>query len=116
MRNGRQKSTRQINCEVGMRAAITTPNKGGTDSTSYPTAPQRDGAGIRGIPQPRLTLLDVLPVLPATSATYEFVRIDGYLNVAAYQKNEGDEKAEGEVAGKAPLKPPFKINSALPAR
>jgi len=100
MRNGRQKSTGQINCEVGIRAAITNPNKGGADSTSYPTAPQRDGAGIRGIPQPRLTLLDVLPVIPVTSATYEFVRLDGYLNGAAYQKKEGDEKAEGEVAGK----------------
>ena len=42
----------------------------------------------------------MLPIIPVTSATYEFIRLDGYLNGAAYQKKEGDEKAEGEVAGK----------------
>lgn len=94
------KSTGQISCKVGVRAAITNPNKGVTGSTSYPTAPQRDGAGIRGIPQPRLSLLDVLPVVPVTSATYEFVRLDGYINGAAYQKQEGDEKAEGAMPTK----------------
>lgn len=94
------KSTGQINCKVGVRAAITNPNKGVTGSTSYPTAPQRDGAGIRGIPQPRLSLLDVLPIVPVTSATYEFVRLDGYINGAAYQKEEGEEKAEGSMPTK----------------
>ena len=98
-RNG-MKSTGQINCKVGVRAAITNPNKGVTGSTSYPTAPQRDGAGIRGIPQPRLSLLDVLPIVPVTSATYEFVRLDGYINGAAYQKEEGEEKAEGSMPTK----------------
>lgn len=94
------KSTGQISCSVGIRAAITNPNKGVTGSTSYPTAPQRDGGGIRGIPQPRLSLLDVLPIVPVTSATYEFVRLDGYINGAAYQKQEGDEKAEGSMPSK----------------
>jgi len=94
------KSTGQISCKVGVRAAITNPNKGVTGSTSYPTGPQRDGAGIRGIPQPRLSLLDMLPVVPVTSATYEFVRLDGYINGAAYQKQEGDEKAEGSMPTK----------------
>lgn len=94
------KSTGQISCKVGVRAAITNPNKGVTGSTSYPTAPQRDGGGIRGIPQPRLSLLDVLPVVPVTSATYEFVRLDGYLNGAAYQTEEGEEKAEGSMPTK----------------
>ncbi|WP_259376988.1 phage major capsid protein [Pseudomonas juntendi] len=94
------KSTGQISCKVGVRAAITNPNKGVTGSTSYPTAPQRDGAGIRGIPQPRLSLLDVLPIVPVTSATYEFVRLDGYINGAAYQKEEGEEKAEGSMPTK----------------
>jgi HK97 family phage major capsid protein len=98
-RNG-MKSTGQINCKVGVRAAITNPNKGVTGSTSYPTAPQRDGAGIRGIPQPRLSLLDVLPIVPVISATYEFVRLDGYINGAAYQKEEGEEKAEGSMPTK----------------
>lgn len=94
------KSTGQISCKVGVRAAITNPNKGVTGSTSYPTAPQRDGAGIRGIPQPRLSLLDVLPIVPVTSATYEFVRLDGYINGAAYQKEEGEQKAEGSMPTK----------------
>lgn len=99
MRNG-MKSSGQISCSVGIRAAITNPNKGGTGSTSFPTAPQRDTGGIRGIPQPRLSLLDVLPIVPVTSATYEFVRLDGYINGAAYQKQEGDEKAEGSMPSK----------------
>lgn len=94
------KSTGQISCKVGVRAAITNPNKGVTGSTSYPTTPQRDGSGIRGIPQPRLSLLDVLPIVPVTSATYEFVRLDGYINGAAYQKEEGEEKAEGSMPTK----------------
>lgn len=99
LRSG-MKSTGQISCQVGVRAAISNPNKGITGSTSYPTTPQRDGNGIRGIPQPRLSLLDVLPVVPVTSSTYEFVRLDGYLNGAAYQKQEGDEKAEGSMPTK----------------
>jgi len=99
-RAGSMKSTGQINCKVGVRAAITNPNKGVTGSTSYPTAPQRDGNGIRGIAQPRLSLMDVLPIVPVTSATYEFVRLDGYINGAAYQKEEGDEKAEGSMPTK----------------
>lgn len=98
-RNG-MKSTGQIHCKVDVRAAITNPNKGVTGSTSYPTTPQRDGSGIRGIPQPRLSLLDVLPIVPVTSATYEFVRLDGYINGAAYQKEEGEEKAEGSMPTK----------------
>lgn len=98
MRGG-MKSSGQINCKVGIRAAITNPNQG-SGSTSFPTAPQRDGAGIRGIPQPRLSLLDVLPIVPVTSATYEFVRLDGYINGAAYQKQEGDEKGEGSLPSK----------------
>lgn len=95
-----QKSTGQINCVAGIRAAISNPGKGGTGSTSYPTTPQRDGGGIRGIPQPRLSLLDVLPIIPVTSATFEYVRLDGYINGADYQKEEGEQKAEGSMPTK----------------
>ncbi len=42
----------------------------------------------------------MLPIVPVTSATYEFVRLDGYINGAAYQKEEGEEKAEGSMPTK----------------
>lgn len=94
-----QKSTGRISVTSGLRAAITNPNKGGADSTTYPTAPTR-APGIQGIPQPPLTLLDVLPVVPVDSSTYEYVQLDGYLSGAAYQKQEGDTKAEGKLPTK----------------
>lgn len=94
-----QKSTGKMRVDTGLRAAVTNPNKGTTGSTSYPTAPVR-APGIQGIPQPRLSLLDVLPVVPVEGSTYEFVQLDGYLSGAAYQVKEGDEKSEGELPTK----------------
>lgn len=67
-----------------------------------PTAPVR-APGIKGIPQPRLSLLEVLPIVPVEGSTYEYVRLDGYLSGAAYQVKEGDEKAEGQLPTKMDL-------------
>jgi HK97 family phage major capsid protein len=94
-----QKSTGKMRVGTGLRAAVTNPNKGTTGSTSYPTAPVR-APGIQGIPQPRLSLLDVLPIVPVEGSTYEYVRLDGYLSGAAYQVKEGEEKAEGQLPTK----------------
>lgn len=50
-----------------------------------------------GIPKPRLSLLDLLLIVPITIATYHSARLDGYINGAAYQKQEGDGKATWEM-------------------
>lgn len=94
-----QKSTGKMRVDTGMRAALTNPDKGATGSTSYPTAPVR-APGIQGIPQPRLSLLDVLPIVPVEGSTYEYVQLDGYLSGAAYQTKEGDTKSEGQLPTK----------------
>ncbi|MFO2466119.1 phage major capsid protein [Pseudomonas sp. 15FMM2] len=94
-----QKSTGRITVTAGVRAAVTNPDKGAAGSTSYPTAPAR-APGIQGIPQPRLSLLDVLPIVPVEGSTYEYVQLDGYLSGAAYQAKEGDEKSEGQLPTK----------------
>lgn len=93
---GGQKTTGRLTQQAGVRAIVTNPGRGDTDSTSYPTAPQH-APGIQGIPTPALTLLDVLPILPVESSTFEYVHLDGFLSGAAYQYVEGDEKGEGDL-------------------
>lgn len=93
---GGQKTTGRLTQQAGVRAIITNPDRGDSDSTSYPTAPQR-APGIQGIPTPPLTLLDVLPIQPVESSTFEYVHLDDFLSGAAYQHVEGDEKGEGEL-------------------
>tara|TARA_R110000851_G_scaffold333531_1_gene514860 strand:- start:39762 stop:40853 length:1092 start_codon:yes stop_codon:yes gene_type:complete len=46
---------------------------------------------------PRLDLISVLPTLPVTSNTFEFLQLNGYTNAAGYQFSEGDAKAEATV-------------------
>lgn len=53
--------------------------------------------GIAGWAQRQLSILDVMPRLPTSSNTFEFNRIEGYANAAAYQVKEGDSKAQGSV-------------------
>ncbi|WP_296235817.1 phage major capsid protein [uncultured Pseudomonas sp.] len=91
-----QKTSGRITQQEGVKAALTNPGRGNTDSNSFPTAPQR-APGIVGVPTPALTLLDVLPILPVESSTYEYVHLDDFLSGADYQAKEGDEKAEGEL-------------------
>lgn len=45
-------------------------------------------------PWRRLSLLDTLPIVPATTNSFEFVSLDGYVNAAGYQTTEGSEKPE----------------------
>jgi len=88
-------TTGQMKVTQGLRAALTNTGRGDTGSTSYPTAPER-APGVVGVPAARLSLLDVLPVLPVHATTFEYVQIDG-LPVAGYQLLEGGEKAESTV-------------------
>ena len=91
-----QKTTGRMVQAAGVRAIVTNPGRGDSDATSYPSAPQR-APGIQGIPTPQLTLLDVLPVLPVESATFEYVRLDGFMNGGGNQEKEGDEKGEADL-------------------
>lgn len=93
---GGQKTTGRLTQQAGVRAIVTNPDRGDSSSTSYPTAPQR-APGIHGIPMPSLTLLDVLPIQPVESSTFEYVHLDDFLSGAAYQHVEGDEKGEGDL-------------------
>lgn len=99
IRNGSSKHTGQINIAQPLKAAISNPDRGQTGDTSYPTPVQRDGS-VKGIPGARLSILDLLPTVPVTSSTYEFVRLDGYVNGADYQVIEGDEKSKTDLPTK----------------
>lgn len=93
---GGQKTSGRFTVQEGVKAIVTNPDRGDSSSTSYPTAPQR-APGIQGIPTPPLTLLDVLPIQPVESSTFEYVYLDDFLSGAAYQHTEGDEKAESDL-------------------
>jgi hypothetical protein len=79
---------------VGIKGvkALTTLPAGGT--TGFPSVAQR-GPTLSPVVAP-LTLVDVLPSIPVSSDTFEFVQLTR-TNSAAVQQNEGDQKAESEV-------------------
>lgn len=68
-----------------------------TGNSVYPVQPQR-GSVVGNDARRRLSLLDVLPTLPATSGSYEFVSLDGFTNAAAIQAQQGDTKATQAMA------------------
>lgn len=47
--------------------------------------------------QRRLSIFDILPALPVSSNSFEFNRLDGYTNAAAYQANEAAAKAAASM-------------------
>src|SRR5690554_5795393 len=53
--------------------------------------------GIANAPRRRLSLLDVLPAIQVNSSSFEFVALDGYVNAADYQIEQGDLKAEQDM-------------------
>lgn len=68
----------------------------GASSVGIDVEAQRiDGFGED--PRRQLTLLDMLPRLRATSNTFEFLRMDGYLNNADAQATEGAAKPETDM-------------------
>lgn len=73
--------------------ALANAGRGVSGSTDYSVQPAR-ADGLFNNPQRALTLLDVLPTLPVTVGTFEYMQIDGYTNNAAFQVQEGALKAE----------------------
>lgn len=73
--------------------ALTNAGQGVAGSTGYEVQPQRDGA-LYNDPRRTLTLLDVLPSLPVSSSSFEYVKLANYVNTAAFQTEEGQQKAE----------------------
>ena len=59
--------------------------------------PQR-AQGLFNNPQVRLSLLDLLPVVPVNSSSFEFMSLTTAANGAAVQVEEGDTKAESTPA------------------
>ena len=73
--------------------ALTNTGRGVAGSTGYSVQPQR-ADGLYNNPQRALTLLDVLPSLPVSVGTFEYMQLNGYTNNAAFQTEEGQAKAE----------------------
>lgn len=70
--------------------------QGGGGSTGFDVQAQRDPRMAED-PRRPLTLLDVMQRVPVTSNAFEYVRLDGYANVATAQNGEGTAKAETEL-------------------
>lgn len=89
-------STGRVAVENISLKAIVNAGQGVSGSTGYQGVAQR-APGLYNAPQPRLSLLEVLPSLPATSAVFEYMQLDTYSNNAAYQTEEGAAKAESNI-------------------
>lgn len=67
-------------------------------STQAPVAPQRQNQ-IVSSPEPALTLLDLLQIVPANSNSYEAPTLSSdALSSSGYQEGEGTDKPEGDFA------------------
>ena len=76
--------------------AISNTGVGQSGDQSYNVQPDR-WAGLGNNAQRRFSLFDVLPSLPVSTATFEYMQLNGYSNAAAVQAKEGDAKAAGTV-------------------
>lgn len=75
----------------------TVGSPGGSPSpATYDVQPQRD-AGLYENPRRSLRLLDVLRRMPVNSNVFEFHRLSGYANLAAFQTSEGAPKQRTRV-------------------
>lgn len=100
------KSEQLKQLQAGAVKSITVPNEleikalvgdaGSSNDDPFAVAAQRD-PGIFNAPRRKLSLLDFLPVVPATSNTFEFIRLDGFVNGVDYQLAEGDLKAQQDL-------------------
>ena len=70
--------------------------EGDSTNTGFDVQGQRM-PGIANAPRRRLSLLDVLPAIQVNSSSFEFVALDGYVNAADYQIEQGDLKAEQDM-------------------
>lgn len=79
---------------AGLRNATTLTSDGGGYGTSTAWSPR-----LGNLPQRRLQLLDVLPIIPVENAgAFQFNRVPAYVNAAAQQAKQGDAKAQADVA------------------
>lgn len=90
-------STGRVPMEGVSIKTLTNAGRGVAGSTGYSIQPQR-ADGLYNNPQRPLTLLDVLPSLPVSVGTFEYMQLSGYTNNAAFQIMEGDLKAEAGLA------------------
>lgn len=86
-------STGRVQIEGVNLKALTNAGQGIAGSAEYSVQPQR-ADGLYNDPRRRLTLLDVLPSLPVKSSSFEYVKLSNYVNTAAFQTEEGQQKAE----------------------
>ena len=85
-------STGRVEIQAPLNA-ITNTGEGGTEHNVQPDR----ASSIFNDPRRALSILDLMPTLPVTSKTFEYLRLNGYQNAAAFQLNEGDQKAEGDM-------------------
>ncbi|GLK90035.1 phage major capsid protein [Pseudomonas turukhanskensis] len=76
--------------------ALTNAGAGVTGSTDYNVQAQR-ADGLYNDPRRSLTLLDILPRLPVSVGSFEYMRLIDYVNAAAFQTEEGQQKAEATL-------------------
>jgi len=68
----------------------------GSGNDLYNVEPQRDSR-LANNPMRRLSVFDVLPRLQVSSNSFQYNALDQYTNAAAYQTQEGAEKAQGNL-------------------
>ncbi|MNZ25672.1 Phage capsid family protein [compost metagenome] len=76
--------------------ALTNQGAGVAGSTGYNVQAERMD-GLFNDPRRRLSLLNILPFLVVSTGTFEYLKLSGYTNSAAFQLEEGAEKAQGNV-------------------
>lgn len=89
-------TTGRVTVENVAIKSLTNAGQGVAGSTSYSATAQRQ-AGLYNDPRRDLSLLDYLPSLPASSATFEYMQIKDYTNNATEQEEEGQQKAQTSI-------------------
>ncbi|WP_350580700.1 phage major capsid protein [Pseudomonas sp. HY2-MNA-CIBAN-0224] len=86
-------STGRVQIEGITLKALTNSGQGVAGTTGFDVQPQR-AEGIYNDPRRPLTLLDVIPSLPVDSSSFEYMQLQNYVNTAAFQTEEGQQKSE----------------------
>lgn len=89
-------TTGRVTVENVAIKSLTNAGQGVAGSTSYSATAQRQ-PGLYNDPRRDLSLLDYLPSLPASSATFEYMQIKDYTNNATEQEEEGAQKAQTSI-------------------
>lgn len=89
-------TTGRVTVENVAIKSLTNAGQGVAGSTNYSATAQRQ-PGLYNDPRRDLSLLDYLPSLPASSATFEYMQIKDYTNNATEQEEEGQQKAQTSI-------------------